>query len=160
MPIPIPIVEAITLNVIATLAEVTSANGFYTNLKPERGKRTGNVADPNFISAFLSEDTPTAISDAPQMAREWHQPYTLLLQAFEADTSEYPAHQTLQIAAAEVLEAMRQDRTRGGNAINTLFDSGTQWINDGQSHGSADMLSVKITVHYRTLLDNPFAIGG
>lgn len=159
-PAAIPVVEAITLNVLATVAQVTTADNWSHTIIPTRTRRSGVVSDPNVISAVLREGDRVP-QPSPQGAKDWHQPYELRLEAFESDASDAPpARQVLQVAAAEVEDALRQDYTRNGLAINTMFDEAPQWPNDGESHGSADAILVKFTVWYRTLLNNPFAIGG
>lgn len=151
----LPIVERITQNVLATLQAVGTP-AFGIALSVARSRRQGDIATPGKISGFLKEHDPVP-ETATNMHKQWMQPYTLLLQAFESDSSDYSARSMLQLARCTAEFALVADITQGGLAINTIINPSV-WLDDATSKGSIDAIVVVFDIQYRTLLYNPFSL--
>ncbi len=146
----ISVLEKISQNVLTTLQNVTTANGYDYTISPIRA---GLVSSPNHLEALIYQVSPEQPSDGPARLEEWVQLYAVVVYVmpYEADTTPIDVYNNA-ISGAMHKELMK-DYTRGGLAIDTTilptiyfppYDSETAGI------------VFNFSVRYWTVIDDPF----
>lgn len=153
----IPIVEQIMLNILETLEDVSTANRYSVTLYVQRANPQGNVDDPSRVTCIVFSDDASITTEGGtvQSGAFIDKPFQLKLAAYEGEDSEYPARQTLEMAASDITRALRLDRSRGSVAgvYNTSIGEPAFRV-PGESKGGADECVMTVTVSYRRSIDD------
>jgi hypothetical protein len=149
----LPVCERITLNVLETLAEVSVAGGYRTDLSVERRVRGGNT--PRHLLAVVHEGDDEELGDdeTDNGSKAWVRPYVVQIYVLDSElTSADRYHQVLNVARADVAKALARDNTRGGWAYRTEI-RGPVELDDPNDAGG---VLVYFDVHYRHDEMNPY----
>jgi hypothetical protein len=146
----IPIADLILKNVEDTLRTVKKLSGYNCDFTVEREKQTGN--SPRDQLAVVYPDPPVPLENPALGHDEYDFPVGVRCYAIKSETSATPIDRALMLMAADVRKALRQDLHRGGYALNTKFPAKDEFL----ISESPKSILVMVTVHYRTLWDDPY----
>lgn len=145
----LPIIERITDNVVADLKKIRTANGYSFNAIVERVNEEDNQINRSRDGLIVVGHSVEPNDTAPQGHDEWLITYTLELTSVESESSAIPSDARLGRRLQDIVKAIMVDRHRGALALNTTV--GTPSMSADRRSGS-----LTFTVHYRTLLNDPF----
>ena len=125
---PLPIDALAVQNVIDTLAAVNPANGYGCELTPSTFDVEGTTPNEGVTYVFQMEEVP--LKNSPAGFDDFFVPVVIVMHA--QPTRANPEGSTtiedrLRIMAADARKALGADLTRGGNALNTIFDENTEY---------------------------------
>jgi hypothetical protein len=118
-----PIIEQIAENIRETLAMISTAGGYYTNLTVERRKASFDA--PADAKAVVAQGDPRGYSDSESYGTTgYYQPFDIEVTMIDAETSADTSHPDTRInrAWADIVRALYLDRTRGALAVDTRCD--------------------------------------
>lgn len=152
---PTSVLENITANVLATLATITTANGYTYTLSAEREKRYGNTPKDKLV--VVKQGDPQPLPDSPGMALQWSQPYYLDIhvQIPEDQNDSLIPSTVLNAICADIHKALLVDRTRGNFSLDTQIAASQEWL---VQQGDFDGRTFNFNVNYRTLETDPFTV--
>lgn len=145
-----PISDLILQNVEDTLRTVRTVSGYNCDLIVERASQTGNSPRDQLAVVYPGGGIP--LPNPAVGHDEYHLPVDIRCFAIKSETSSTPIDRALLLMAADVRKALRQDLHRGGYALNTLFNEKDEL----QLSDSPKSVLVLVTIHYRTLWDDPY----
>jgi hypothetical protein len=147
---PYPISDLILQNVEDTLRTVRVVSGYNCNFIVERESQTGNSPRDQLAVVYPGDPDPLP---APALGHdEYHFPVGVRCYAIKSESSSTPIDRALLLMAADARKALRQDLHRGGYALNTLFNAKDELL----LSESPKSVLVMVTIHYRTLWDDPY----
>lgn len=148
-----PIVEQITQNVLDTLANVTTDEGYNYTIHVEREKKT--APQTNHLNGTLYQLDPQPGEPQPNMLKAWVIPYAvelfIVIPEDEADTA-FPS-QIANRVVADMSKELMKDIYRGGLAYNTEI---TPWQGFTNLDNSVHGIQFNFEVTYRTLEVDPY----
>ena len=148
-----PLIETIAVEIAAQISEITVANGYNQDLVPVRSKR-------NDFSDIAPVDGKVLIWQGEERApgaeavgtEEWLQEFLLIAIVTDGDAAATSIDTRLNQVRADIQKKLLLDHTRGGNAIDTMFE-GSAKFDDGKGFSG---IVVNCVVHYRTLYTTPY----
>ncbi len=164
MPQTVSVVERIALDIVLSLKDITTANGYQNSvadvLRPNPG--IGNdVTDRRLI---VVQEDPEKDADAPEQYNQWRQHFSILCMVQESETSTTAIDTRLNSLAADVESCLCKSRstsgspghggqTRGGLAEDTILEARASVPADVSAHDG--IVVVNVTVLYRTKYNDP-----
>ena len=143
-----PIVELIRQNIVDTLNGVTKDSGYRVDIIGEASMEDGDSNRPRQGLAVVSQGEPEAL-DASIGHDAWDQPFSITIIALTSETAGTANEETINEYIAAAIKVLKNDRTRGGYAVDTRF-------NPPRIHDNRQGVDLVIRIHYRTLIDDPF----
>lgn len=148
-----PIVDKIAQDLEARINEITTENGFSENLIALRPKRLDfeNVT-PTDKTVLIEQADETKPEEQPYSAIEWIQPFILWALVISSDKSTESINKRINRVRADIQKKLREDVTRGGNAIDTILLP-SAIFDDGEGFSG---VAVAIAVQYRVNENDPY----
>lgn len=153
MPLPLPILERITLDVEAWLKNVQSP-AYASSFTVERRNRQGNAPKAGQTLAVIHLGNGRKLSTKNQHETKWDQPYAIEIFTDPDSTRVTAVDTDLNIAMADAQHALAFDvvsRTRGGLAEDTAIADPIRFV-----RGELSGIVVPFTVRYATEFNNPY----
>lgn len=146
---PYSILELIAQNILQTLNDISTGNGYSSNIVAERWTMKNRIRDNLVVIQQLG---PSKLQ-APHQHLAWLQPFELIGYTEEPEGSTTPLDQRANMMWSDIVRSLREDVTRGGYAIDTIIDEPDPFEQTGPHVG----IVTRITVHYRHLENDPTA---
>jgi hypothetical protein len=145
-----PVVEQISVNVLATLQNCTVANGYGYDLAITRAKFKN---EPAHLNGVIFQVSPDDVQDAGTQSEEWWQMYAVVVYILPTEDDETPIDTYNNACFAAIHNELQKDVTRDGLAVDTvpmppLFFPPVE--------GEFGGMTYNFKVHYRTRLDDAF----
>lgn len=149
----IPIIENIAVDIEAAINAITTAAGFNQDLVAVRPRRTdfGDITPENG-KVLIYQGDPEESESEGLMTEDWTQPFALMAIVLDSDGASTSIDTRLNQVAADIQKKVREDRTRGGNAYDTLLKP-TAKFDDGRGFSG---ITVVIEVKYRVQQSDPY----
>ena len=147
-----PVIEYIADNILDSVNEITTANGFNQTLTAIRPRRVDFNSPWGDLTALVVQVEAEELDEAIG-CRSWMQFFVVMVIVIDSDDSEVTIDSRLNTVRADVEKKIMTDPTRGGYAIDTEMDSSTFFDADDGGPGG---VAVKFGVHYRTKIDDPY----
>lgn len=145
-----PIADYILQDVENTLRQVQKVSGYNCNFTVERESQTGNSPRDQLVVVYPGEPEPL---ENPALGHdEYNFPIGIRCYAIKSEMSATPIDRAMMLMAADVRKSLRRDLHRGGYALNTRFNAKDEYL----VAESPKSVLVMVTVHYRTLWDDPY----
>lgn len=157
MSAPIPVIESIVRDVVATLAGVTRSSGYHIDLRPERRQVGGNSHQHG--TAVVTLGSATA-EEGPQQYTDWRQTINVTVTVVLNDALPYGLDTQLMVVAADVIRALcggaadQATPRRDGWAIDTT--PGETEIVESEAQSNVGVVRVSVSVHFRHNWGDPF----
>ncbi len=148
------VIEQIAAEIETAINEITVANGFnqtLTAIRPRRLDFVGILLNDGKV--FIWQGDHNAVENPASMAAEWLVEFSIGALIIDSDAETDSIDTRLNDVAADILKKLKEDHTRGGFAIDTLFPSIAK-IDTEEVSG----VIVTITVHYRTQYADPYTL--
>ena len=151
-----PRIEYIAVNIAAAINAITVANEFNQTLVAVRPKRIdfSDVVPKNgrVLIAQIDQSPP---ADQAIQTQEYLQEFLCAAIVKDSDTAVTSIDTRLNQVAADIEKKLKEDRTRGGYALNTVMAGSTKF-DDGEAFTG---IAVLVRVHYRTAWGDPYTAG-
>ena len=147
----LPIVELIAQDIFGVLQTVNTTNGYSYDLVPERASMQG--ANPTHLLCILYQLDPDRNDSESNGLDGWIQPFAIDVFVIPSQSDTTPVDQYKNIIYAEIYQALMQDYSRSGYALDTLIHSPLHFK---AANGTYDGFALQPEVTYRTVKDNPF----
>lgn len=147
-----PVAEQVVRDVIASVEQVTAANGRAYTLTVERAKQAGN--NPDHLKAIVHEDDPEEVADSDTACGFKYWTVRLAVQVYIFDSDNF--HQIKNVVRGDVENALTADRFRGGWATNTEVRPPETFTDANDASG----VIVHLECKFRHLEDNTYSTGG
>jgi hypothetical protein len=153
---PEPIVEQIRQNILAIVASVTTAAGYFQTLGPvESVKRHGNTASD--LACFVEMGDEHALDETDPRNAVQHDTFIQVFEVFihvHDPSDETGFDKKCNRIVSDLRKAMAIDTNRAGLADWTRNHDSMLWVN---LDGSVAGVMVPFKVFYKTLLGNPYS---
>jgi len=140
-----PIIEQIAVAIADLVDGITGL----TALRPKRVFFLDDVTGDGTV--VVTQDQPEK-GESTLYTQDWLQPFSLTALLTDSDTATDSIDTRLNAIRSDLEKALLADPTLGGLAIDTVVEPPT-YFNAEDLTG----VEVKITVHYRTQYDDPYA---
>jgi len=151
-----PVIELIAAEIADRIDEITVANTFNQDLVAVRPKRNDFKDIPPENGKVLIWQGDEAPPDAEAIGTEaWLQEFLLIALVIDSDAAETSIDTRINQVRADIEKKLKDDHTRGGNAIDTKFGGSVKFDEGGGFTG----IAVQCIVHYRTEYSNPYEKG-
>ena len=150
MPLPVPVIELIAQDVLATLAGVTVENGFNYTLSAQRHSKAGDKRA--HLSAVIVQEDPVEEPLKVYNTLEWRLVFSIGVFVIPSETDATAIDTYCNLIRSDVEKAMMVDRYRGGNALDTLIRAPRTGVEEGLEY---DCIAIQVEVNYRTAETDP-----
>jgi len=151
-----PRIEHIAVNIAAVVNAITTENDFNQDLVAVRPKRIDfSDVPPKNGKVLIAQVDQTPPADQAIQTQEYVQEFLCAAIVKDSDAAETSIDTRLNQVAADIEKKLKEDRTRGGYALNTVMAGSTKF-SDGEAFTG---VAVLVRVHYRTDWADPYAAG-
>jgi hypothetical protein len=144
------VLERIAQNVLTTLQNVTTSNGYDYTISPERLKAS---TTESHLKAVLAQLPPDESDDAPIGTDQWKQSFSIVVYVMPTEDDTTPIDTYNNAVYAAIYKELMRDYTRGGLALNTIIKP---VVHMPPLDGSPPGIVFFFDVIYRHAIDNPF----
>ncbi len=149
-----PVIELIALDIVARIGEITIVNLFNQDLTAIRSRREDWVDEsPGDGKVLVWQEDEDRAPDEEQShnTTEWDQTFSLIANVIDSDSATTSIDIRLNQVKSDIRKKMREDPSRGGNAIDTKMGTSRK-----VSEGNLTGIEVEIMVRYRTQQNDPY----
>ena len=153
----VPVIESIAANLLTTLNNVTTGNGYNQTIDIKRPSRVtyDTEAAGDDLEGLLVQGKREPLEHAFTVYT-WRQPFIVIVYALNADRSTVTIDTRLNQITADMEKALRVDITRGAYAYMTNIGEPEFIISDD---GLVSATMLPFTVDYRVLNTDPYTNG-